>query len=40
MEAIDIRVGGDDDPLVAQVAQIFLDAQRHHHIIKLLVLID
>ena len=40
MEAVNIRVGRHDDLVVAQVVDVFFDAEGHHHIIELFVFVD
>ena len=40
MEPVDVGVGGDHDAVVPQVFDVLLDAQRHHQVVQLFVLVN
>ena len=40
VEAVVVGVGGDDDAAVAQALDVGLDAEGHHQVVQLLVLVD
>ena len=40
VEAVDVGVGGEDDFVVPQVFDGLFDAQGHHHVVQLFVLVD
>ena len=40
VEPVHVGVGGEHDPVVPQVLDVLLDAERHHHVVQLFVLVD
>ena len=40
METVHIRVRGEHHAVVAQVFDVLLDPERHHHVVQLFVLVD